>query len=158
MNCVWSICGMMTNRQLMRIGQREVTLVSWCSIRLEFVVFVLPVHFAKTIRHYAWPGSSAGPKWDLWRTQWNDLYSPPNILAVIKLWRMWWAGHVARMGERLGAYRVLRGRPEGRRLLGRPRHRWEHSMKLASQEVGWGPRTGLVWLRVGTRGRRLCSR
>jgi hypothetical protein len=53
----------------------------------------------------------------------NDLYSSPNIVRVIKSRRMRWAGHVARMGEGRGAYRVLVGRPEGRRPLGRPRHR-----------------------------------
>ena len=51
----------------------------------------------------------------------NDLYSSPNILRVIKSRRMRWAGHVARMGEERGVYRVLVGKPEGRRPLGRPR-------------------------------------
>jgi hypothetical protein len=54
----------------------------------------------------------------------NDLYSTPNIIRVIKSRRLRWAGHVARMGETRGAYRILVGRPEGRRPLGRPRHRW----------------------------------
>jgi len=53
----------------------------------------------------------------------NDLYSSPNIVRVTKLRRMKWAGHVACMGKRRGIYRVLVGRPEGRRPLGRPRHR-----------------------------------
>jgi len=53
----------------------------------------------------------------------NDLYSP-NIFRVIKSRRMRWAGHVARMGERRGVYRVLVGKPEGKRLLGRLRRRW----------------------------------
>ena len=53
----------------------------------------------------------------------NDLYSSPNIVQVIKSRRMRWAGHVARMGEERGMYRVLVGKPEGRRPLGRPRHR-----------------------------------
>ena len=50
----------------------------------------------------------------------NELYSPSNILRVIKLRRMRWAGHVARMGERRDVYRVLVGNPEGKRPLGRP--------------------------------------
>jgi hypothetical protein len=54
----------------------------------------------------------------------NDLYSSPNIIRVIKSGRMRWAGHVARMGEGRGAYRILVGRLEGRRPLGRPRRRW----------------------------------
>jgi hypothetical protein len=53
----------------------------------------------------------------------NDLYSSPNIIQVIKSRRMRWAWHVARMGEKRDAYRILLGRPEGRRPLGRPRHR-----------------------------------
>jgi hypothetical protein len=53
------------------------------------------------------------------------LYSSPSIVRVIKARRMGWAGHVARMVEVRGAYNILVGRPEGRRPLGRPRHRWE---------------------------------
>jgi hypothetical protein len=66
----------------------------------------------------------------------NDLYSSPNIIRVIELRRMRWAGHVARMGEKRGAYRILVGRPEGRRPLGRPRRRWESNIKMNLQEVG----------------------
>jgi hypothetical protein len=54
------------------------------------------------------------------------------------------------MGERRGAYRVLVGRPEGRRPLGRPRRRWEDNIKMGLQEVEWGAWTGLIWLRIGT--------
>jgi len=53
----------------------------------------------------------------------NDAYSSPNIVLVIISRRMRWAGHVAHMGERRGVYRVLVGKPEGTRPLGRPRHR-----------------------------------
>jgi len=60
----------------------------------------------------------------------NDLYSSPNIVQVIKLRRMRWAGHVEHMGDRMGIYRVLVGKPEGRRPLGRPRHRWEDNIKM----------------------------
>jgi hypothetical protein len=55
----------------------------------------------------------------------NDLYSLPNIVRVVKSRRMRWAGHVARVGEDRGVHRVLVGRPEGKRPLGRPRRRWE---------------------------------
>jgi hypothetical protein len=58
------------------------------------------------------------------------LYSSPNIFRVIKLRRLRWAGHVARMGERRGAYRALVGKPEGGRPLGRPRRRWEDNIKM----------------------------
>jgi len=68
----------------------------------------------------------------------NDLYSSPNIVQVIKLRRMRWAGHVARMGEERGVYRVLVGKPGGKRPLGRPRHRWVGNTKTDLQEVGCG--------------------
>ena len=66
----------------------------------------------------------------------NDLYSSPNIVRVIKSGRMRWAGHVARMGEERGVYRVLVGKPEGRRPLGRPRRRWVDNIRMDLQEVG----------------------
>jgi hypothetical protein len=65
-------------------------------------------------------------------------YSSPNIIQVTKSRRLRWAGHVTRMGERRGAYRALVGKPEGRRPLGRPRHRWENNIKMDLREVGWG--------------------
>jgi hypothetical protein len=71
--------------------------------------------------------------------QLNNLYCSPRIDRVIKLRRMRWAGHVAGMGERRGIYRVLVGKPEGKRLLGRPRPRWGDNVKVDLQEVGcWG--------------------
>ena len=57
-------------------------------------------------------------------------------MRVIKPRRMRWAGHVARTGERRGAYRILVGKPEGKRPLGRPRRRWEDTIKMDLQEVG----------------------
>jgi hypothetical protein len=65
----------------------------------------------------------------------HDLYSSPNIVRVIKSRRMRWAGHVARMGEGRGVYRVLVGRPEGKRPLGRPRRRWEDNIKMELREI-----------------------
>ena len=67
----------------------------------------------------------------------NDLYCSPNIVRVIKSRKMRWAGHVARMGERRGLYRVLVGKPEGKRPLGRSRHIWEGNIKMDLQEVDW---------------------
>jgi hypothetical protein len=75
-----------------------------------------------------------------WRKVHNDelhsLYSSPNIVRVIKSRRMRWAGHVARVGEGRGVYRVLVGRPEGKRPLGRPRRRWEDNIKLDLRKIG----------------------
>ena len=86
----------------------------------------------------------------------NDLYCPPNIVWLMKSRRMRWAGHVARMGERRGVYRILVGKPEGKRQLGRPRLRQVDNIQMDLQEVGcvevW---TGSDWLRIGTGGGHL---
>jgi hypothetical protein len=90
-----------------------------------------------------------GPKRDEvtgdWRRLHNKelytLYSSPNIIRVMKSRRLRWAGHVARMGEMRGAYRVLVGKPEGRKPLGRPRRRWEDNIKTDLREVGSGGRS-----------------
>jgi len=68
----------------------------------------------------------------------NDLYSSPSIVRVIKSRRMRWAGHVARMGEEMGAYRVLVAKLEGKRPLGRPRRRWVDNIRTDLYEVGCG--------------------
>ena len=75
------------------------------------------------------------------------MYSSSNIIRVIKSRRMRWAGYVARMGERRGVYRVLVGKPGGKRPLGRPRRRWEDTIKMDLQEVECG---GCVLDRVGS--------
>ena len=87
-----------------------------------------------------------GPKRDEVTGEWrklhneelSDLYCLPNIVRVVKSRRMRWAGHVARMEERRGVYRVLVGKPERKRPLGRPRFRWEDNIKIDLQEVGCG--------------------
>ena len=75
----------------------------------------------------------------------NDLYCSPNIVQVIKSKRMRWAGHVARMGDRRGVYRVLVGKPDGKRPLGRPRRKWDDNIKIDLQEVGCG---GMDWMEL----------
>jgi len=89
-----------------------------------------------------------GPKRDEVTGEWrklhnedlSDLYSLPNIVRVVKSRRMRWVGHVASMGQGRVVYRVLVGKPEGKRPLGRPRRRWEDNIKKDLQEVGglWG--------------------
>jgi hypothetical protein len=86
-----------------------------------------------------------GPKRDEVTGEWrklhnelNDLYSLPNIVRVVKSRRMTWAGHVARMGEGRDVHRVLVGKPEGKRPLGKPRCRWENNIKMDLEEVGGG--------------------
>jgi hypothetical protein len=75
-----------------------------------------------------------------WRKLHNDelhnRYSSPNIVRVIKSRRMRWAGHVAHVGEGKGVYRVLVGRPEGKRPLERPRRRWKDNIKMDLREIG----------------------
>jgi hypothetical protein len=82
-----------------------------------------------------------GPKRDEVTGEWrklhneelNNQYSSPSIVRVVKSRRMRWAGHVARMREERGVRRVLVGKPEGKRPLGRPRRRWEDNIKMDSQ-------------------------
>jgi hypothetical protein len=68
----------------------------------------------------------------------RDLYSSPSIIRIIKSRRMRWAGHVARIREKRNAYRLLVGKPEGKRPLGRPRRRWVDNIRMDLGEVGWG--------------------
>jgi hypothetical protein len=84
-----------------------------------------------------------------WRKLHNDelhsLYSSPNIVGVTKSRRMRWAGHVARMVEGRGVYRVLFGKPEGKRPLGRPRRKWEDNIKMDLCEIGM---IGANWIHL----------
>jgi hypothetical protein len=75
----------------------------------------------------------------------HSLYSSLYVVRVIRSRRMRWAGHVARMGEGIGIYRVLVGRPEGKRQLGRPRRRWEDNIKMDLREIGID---GANWIRL----------
>jgi hypothetical protein len=92
-----------------------------------------------------------GPKRDevtrgwtkLHNEEFRDLYSSPSIIRIIKSRRMRWAGHVGRMGENRNVYRLLVGKPEGKRPLGRPRRRWLDNIKMYLLEIGWG---GVDWI------------
>jgi hypothetical protein len=66
----------------------------------------------------------------------HNLYSSPDIIRKIKSKRMRWAGHVVRMGDERKAYKVLMGKPEGRRPLGRQRRRWEDEIRMDLGEIG----------------------
>jgi hypothetical protein len=87
-----------------------------------------------------------GPKRDEVTGEWRklhneelrDLYSSPSIIRIIKSRRMSWAGHVARMWEKRNTHRLLVGKPEEKRPLGRPRHRWVDNIRMDLGEVGWG--------------------
>jgi hypothetical protein len=85
-----------------------------------------------------------------WRELHNDelpsLYSSPNIVRVIKSRRMRWVGHVARMGQGRGVYRILVGRPEGKMPLGRPRRTWEDNIKMDLWEIVID---GTNWIQLG---------
>jgi hypothetical protein len=91
----------------------------------------------------------------VWRKLHNEelhnLYFSPSIIRIIESRRITWAGHIARMGAQRNAYRILVGKPEGKRPLGRPRCRWVDHIKMDLIEDGvvW---TGLIWLRIGTSG------
>jgi hypothetical protein len=67
----------------------------------------------------------------------HNLFSSPNIMRMIKSRRMRWAGHIARIGTKRYAYRVLVGKPERKRLLGRPRRRWVDNIKMHLRQIGW---------------------
>jgi hypothetical protein len=83
----------------------------------------------------------------------HNLYSSPVIIRQVKSRRMKWAGHVARMGEERKVCKVLVGKPEGKRPLGRPRRRWEDGIRMDIRETGLGGVwIGFDWLRTGTGG------
>jgi len=104
-----------------------------------------------------------GPKRDEVTGEWrklhneelHDLYSSTKYNSGDQIKKIQWAGHVAHMEDRSGAYRALVGKPGGKRPLGRPRHKSEDNIKMDLQEVGWGEWTGLIWLRAGTDSRLL---
>jgi len=99
------------------------------------------------------PRRISGPKRDEVTGKWrklhteelNDLYSSPSTFRVIKSRRMRLAGHVARMRESRGVYSVLVRKPEEKRPLGRPRHRWKDNIKICLQGMGCG---GMDWIEL----------
>jgi hypothetical protein len=103
---------------------------------------------SRRIHIFLWKGKSESYEvkggWrKLHNEELRDLYSSPSIIRIIKSRRMRWAGHVARMGEKKNAYRLMVGKPEGKRTLGRPRHRWVDNIKMDLLEIGLG---GVDWI------------
>jgi hypothetical protein len=100
-----------------------------------------------------------GPNRD-WRRLHNaeihDLNILPNDNRLMKSRRMRLTGHVASMGEKRGAYKILVGKSQGRRPFGRPKYRLENNIKMDLQEIKWGW-SGLFWLKIGTSGGLLCT-
>jgi hypothetical protein len=98
-------------------------------------------------------GRILGPRRDEVTGEWrklrneelHDLYSSPAFVRVIKSRSMRWAGHVARIGEGRVVYRVLVGKPEGKRPVGRLRRRWKDNIKMDIQEVGSGD---MDWIKL----------
>jgi hypothetical protein len=96
-----------------------------------------------------------GPKRDEVTGEWmklhneelHILYSSPDIISLIKSRRMRWAGHMARMGEERKVYKFLVGKPEGKRVIERPRHRWEDGIRMDLREIGWGSVEGIQLVR-----------
>jgi hypothetical protein len=101
-----------------------------------------------------------GPKRDDVTGEWrklhseelHNLYSSPNIIRQIKSRKLTWARHVARMGKEGKVYKVLVGKPEGRRKLGRLRRGCKNGMRMDLREIGWRVWIGFDWLRIGTCG------
>ena len=85
----------------------------------------------------------------------RSLYRSPNIVRVIKSRRLRWTGHVASMVEGRSAFKILTGRPAGKRPLGRPRRRWEDNIGMDLEEIGINAGIGLIRLRIGTIGEPL---
>jgi hypothetical protein len=82
----------------------------------------------------------------------HNFYYSPSIIRIIKSRRMRWAGHVARIGEKRNAYRLMVGKPEGKRPLGRLRRRWVNNIRIDLGEVGWGD---VDWIGLTKDGNRL---
>jgi hypothetical protein len=82
----------------------------------------------------------------------HNLYSSPDIIRQVKSRIMRWAEHVTCMRQERKVYKILVGKPEGKKPLGRPRRRWEEGIKMDLRDIGWGVWTGFDRLRIGTLG------
>jgi hypothetical protein len=113
----------------------------------------------RVLKRTFWPkGNEVTGGWrKLPNEELHDLYSSPSIIRIIKSRRMRWAEHVTGMGEKRNVYRLLVGKPQGKRPLRKSRSRCMDNIKIHIVEIGWGwvGWTGLVWLRIGTSGELL---
>jgi hypothetical protein len=99
--------------------------------------YILRIFENRVLRRIFGPKREEDGSWTkLHNDELHSLYSSPNIVRVIKSRRMRWVGHVTRMGERRGVYRVLVWRSEGKRPLGRPRRMWEDNTEMELREIG----------------------
>jgi hypothetical protein len=85
-------------------------------------------------------------EWRKLHDELRDLYSSPSIIKIMKSRKIRWAGHVERMGEKRNAYRLLVGKPEGRRPVGGPRYRWVDNIEMDLVEIEWG---AVDWIGLG---------
>jgi hypothetical protein len=159
--CYYSVQSLLSSRLL----SRNVKVKIYKTIILPFVLYgcetwsvtLREEHGLRVFENRVWK-RIFGPKRDEvtgeWRKLHNEelhiLYSSPNIIRQIKSRRLRWAGQVARIGEEKIVYNVLMGKPEGKRPLGRPRHRWEDGIRMDLREIGWG--SVCSWLRIRTGG------
>jgi hypothetical protein len=90
-------------------------------MRLQTKIYIMIIHGSYYVMH---------------NEELHNLYSSPSIIRIMKPRRMRWAGHVARMGEKRNVYRLLVGKAEGKRPLGRPRRRWIDNIKMDLLEIG----------------------
>jgi hypothetical protein len=112
---------------------------------MNWVGLILIIHKMSLFRGSFLVRSSFIARVLIFSNELHCLYSSPNIVRVIKSRKMRWAGHVARMEEGRGVYRVLVGRPEVKRPLGRPRRRWKDKFKTDLREIGID---GTNWIRL----------
>jgi hypothetical protein len=136
-----------------RLLSRNVKIKIYKTIILPAVLYVCETwslilreqHRLRVLRRIFGPkrGEVTGEWRKLHNEELHNLYSSSDIIRQIKSRRMKWAGHVARMGEERKLYKVLVGKPKGKRLPGRPRRRWEDGIRMDLREIGLG---GVDWI------------
>ncbi|KAJ4450972.1 hypothetical protein ANN_02407 [Periplaneta americana] len=130
-----------TGKEYTKSEAESVPIVSQASYQLECIVQLMVFENKVLRKIFGAKRDEVTGEWrKLHNTELHELYSSPDIIRNIKSRRLRWAGHVARMGESRNAYRVLVGRPKGKRPLGRPRRRWEDNIKMYLRKVRYDDR------------------